>query len=1409
VHNAIGENCWMKYKNTYSWKRFWFRRDKQIKLTDKGYLFDPDEQYGNLFSRDALSFDEINNSPCLVLLGEPGIGKSVSLRVEQESVESKIKESGDRTLFIDLRSFRSEDRLIRKLFENDIFVSWVKGDHRLYLFLDSLDECLLQIKTLASILSAELQGYPVDRLYLRIACRTAEWPHSLEESLKDLWGENAVSFCQLAPLRKKDVLEAAKVRGVNPASFLEEIEHKRMEPLAIKPVTLEFLINTYSKTGGLPVTQTDLYRKGVRLLCEEVSPERRGAGFKGNHGVEQKIAVAARIAALTIFSNRYAISTGVDLGNIPEEDLTIEDIQGGFEYVGDQKINIGEDLVRETLSTGLFLSRGPERLGWAHQTFAEFLAAHFVSTHDMSSEQIMNLLSHSDDPDGRLVPQLYETAAWVASMSPIILRNIIQQDPKALFRSGVLVGSDSETRSRLVDNLLLQYDNGTLKNDYLESDEDYKYLIHPGLYDQLRLYTTDNAKSVDARYEAIEIGVTCSVKGLMDDLINIIVDTQQTHSLRKRASYSICRMNDDNNSNLEKLKPFIYGNRENDPNDEIRGNVFKVLWPKFLTTEELFAALDRPGIGYLGSYYIFIYELADYLWKDDIQTALKWVIKKYQDDYSLSRLIEAVLKQGYENLNVPGVCELLAEALLVGIGPLYKSINLREYDRDEATWLVEDEKRRKILKAMVPLLQKKRVNTVRVLWGDPQIVFKKDIYWMLKCLKETGALEEKKVWADLIREIWDCDDGKQLNIVIETSHQEPVLSETLGLNPIEIDSPEAQKIRTNYLQMQELRKDARRHPDSKVLRAEEISGKILKELDKFESGDLYAWIRIVKFLKTASGELSTIILDPDLTNFPGLDKFDEAMQSRIIKTAEVFIQKFCLQIDWMEMRSSITTAEICSVIAFLLLLAKSKDSLLSFSKEKWEKWHYLILDSSFWTGSEALKQLQKIAYEGAPKHFGNVLLKLLERDIKNGRNRTVVENLKSCLDEQLIEVITPKIDANLVKPDAWGGLFEAFLKFNSKKANIEAKKLLSPPIPKDGEGRKRAIITAEKLLTNSEDAGWLVIWPLIQEDTSFGKEVIEAAADHSNHGEFEVIVGKLSDEQITDFYIWMETQYPQSEDPEDVDGIITARFTISRWKNKILNTLVERGSHSACEGIRKIMRTFPVREGLEYVLYEAKQNARKQTWIPYRAQEILKLSEHRQNRLVQNSEQLLEILLESLKRIEESLNGETPTARFIWDYNNDTKKYRPIDENSFSDYLKVNLDRELNQNGVIINREVQIHRGERTDLHINAVMKGQNDDSYEKATVIIEVKGCWHPELKQAMKKQLADRYLGNNQCRHGIYLVGWFYCDRWGDDDSRKKKTPNMDKDEAESFFDKQAAELSQKGLTIKSFVMDTSLAD
>lgn len=89
----------------------------------------------------------------------------------------------------------------------------------------------------------------------------------------------------------------------------------------------------------------------------------------------------------------------------------------------------------------------------------------------------------------------------------------------------------------------------------------------------------------------------------------------------------------------------------------------------------------------------------------------------------------------------------------------------------------------------------------------------------------------------------------------------------------------------------------------------------------------------------------------------------------------------------------------------------------------------------------------------------------------------------------------------------------------------------------------------------------------------------------------------------------------------------------------------------------------------------------------------------------------MDIVIESLNRLDEKLQGTPQYARYLWDKQNDGS-FRHIDENDFSNFVHQHLIEDLKNRGIISNREVEIRRGygggkgERPDIIIQAVSKG-------------------------------------------------------------------------------------------------------
>ncbi len=75
------------------------------------------------------------------------------------------------------------------------------------------------------------------------------------------------------------------------------------------------------------------------------------------------------------------------------------------------------------------------------------------------------------------------------------------------------------------------------------------------------------------------------------------------------------------------------------------------------------------------------------------------------------------------------------------------------------------------------------------------------------------------------------------------------------------------------------------------------------------------------------------------------------------------------------------------------------------------------------------------------------------------------------------------------------------------------------------------------------------------------------------------------------------------------------------------------------------------------------------------------------------------------------------------------------------------------------------------------------------------------------MQTQLVDRYLKDNTCNYGLYLIGWFNCNLWDSEDYRKRKSPNITLEQAKNKFENQAKGLSNGEINVRAYVLNTAL--
>jgi hypothetical protein len=1361
----------------YPWKRFWCPRVGQLNLSDGGYLWDPDNKYASIYNPDVKNFSEIEKHPVLGLLGEPGIGKSFAIDQLVENTKSQIVTEGGYVLYLNLNAICSEARLEKKLFDSIEFKTWETKKKPLHIFLDSFDECLLSVPTLSRFLSEEFKTRPTRSLFIRIACRTHDWPIGLEEFLKAKWAEGDVGVYELTPLRQIDVIQAAKINGLDPEKFIEEIQNNEVVPLAIKPLTLQMLINIFKKEIRFPASKSELYRKGCLFLAEESNKSRRDAKQFGNLSPEQRVIVAARIAALTVFGGKNAVWTGPVNGEIPDEDLTLANITGEVKATDGSKIAIDETTLREVLGdTGFFSSRGVHRTGWAHQTYAEYLAAFYLGHCKANLDQVISLLCHPENPGKNLTPQLTEVAAWVSSMNDEVFSYLMGIDPEALLR-GDFSSIGTESKKGLTQELLALYEKGdAVDNDWTLRDH-YNKLEHPNLTNQLLPYITDSSKNVIVRRVAIDIAEACNLTSLQEELLVTALNQSEDYHIRSQATHAICLIGDDKTK--QSLKPLAFGQAGDDPDDELKGQALRILWPIFISAEDLFSQLSPPqNENLIGAYYDFLYRrVAQGFGTDNLLVALEWMELSYpswKDKYRSRELAKSILTKAWELLNSAEI----AKAFLRAISVLFKKHDLRPIE----SLISNDEKhkRRILINALLTDFCEEKLDTY--LCFQANFVNPDDIPWLIGRSKN-----EPQQIRQYLAELTKCVFNYQhTNIVLTICEEDPMFAEEFKFirEPVRLDSPEADRMRRCHYGRD------RNHEKISPTPME----RIIKNLEKSEAGQVNVWPSLLCNLNLdeyGSGGWPNF----DYRESCGWKNAETETKRRIIVATKEYLINGSPKIESLFEKSTKLEA-FASDYALRMLFKEDSDFVLSLDSNAWNKWAKVVLVSSYHDQEDG-QTLLRLAYKSVPDQVIEGILQTIDKE-KNGQT-IFLHHIKDIWDDRLSQAVFAKLSITDLTVGVEGSLLGLLLEQGFKEALTFTKSIITNPPPADEMARKRALVAAANLMMYADDAGWSIIWPIIQADSDFGHELIEKISGR------ERIIPRLADDQAADLYIWLEQNRPHSEEKNDNDNLLNGRG----FNEKLFSHLKTRGTHSACIGLAKIASAFPEQVWLKWSLRECQSLYRRATWCPPSPQEILSLTENRDFLLVRSGQELLDVIIASLKRLEQTLHGVTPMATFLWNNN------RPRSENDFSDYVKNHLENDLNKRGFFANREVEFRRlkqsgvGEKTDIVVDAVC--QFGEQFETVSVVIESKGCWNKDLKTAMEFQLRDRYLIDDQHRIGLYLVGWFLCDKWDGNHDQKKATLKLKLsiEEMQAFFDQQAADLSCDPIHIQALVLNAGLPE
>ena len=363
---------------------------------------------------------EFRDRPAIVLLGDPGMGKTTAFKEEQGMLED------EESLLLPARDFIT--------FDPDNHPEW-RGKT---LFIDGLDE--VRSGSADARVPFDSIRRNLDKLgrpWFRLSCRHADWLATDRQNLEAVSQTREVVVLRLDPLNDDGVDQMLVDAHVDDtARFVNEAGKHGMAGILRNPQSLTMLVRAV-RHGTWPETRKETFAMACRSLATEHNEEH--LGVLSAHDPDQILDTAGRLCAALLISG---------IAGFSRHHTKATD---SYPYISE--CGFPETECRQAIATKLFSYAGHGRDEPVHRHIAEYVAARYLATlieQGLSPGRVLALLT---GPDAMVVSQLRGLSAWLAACSPLARRALVEKDPVGVGLYGDVSTFDHDSRLALLRSL--------------------------------------------------------------------------------------------------------------------------------------------------------------------------------------------------------------------------------------------------------------------------------------------------------------------------------------------------------------------------------------------------------------------------------------------------------------------------------------------------------------------------------------------------------------------------------------------------------------------------------------------------------------------------------------------------------------------------------------------------------------------------------------------------------------------------------------------------------------------------------------------------------------------------------------------------------------------------------------------
>ncbi|WP_165074924.1 NACHT domain-containing protein [Paludisphaera rhizosphaerae] len=1341
------------------------------------------------------------------LLGAAGMGKTFEMQ------RLKIREEKVRPI--------SFERLAAMGATADRLESELKNlsrnlDDDAVLYLDALDEALVRGRSIARVLAGWIRDdLSVKQPWLRISCRSAEWPESIKEALAAAYPDGCVKVASLQPLDPTEIGLIASAEGFEGDSFLEEIRRSNTSFLAQQPLTLRMLFKIYRRGNRLPSSRWDLFDEAVNLLAGERA-ERHDEGTAGPWNESQLIEAAERLACFVILSGCEAI----DLSDDPLEG-SLGSMELGRLPSADRPLD--REILKAIGRSGLCEGDEPRRFRFVHRQIAEYLAGRRIGS--LPLHQSRPLLASGQGWQSGVAKPLLETAAFAAIRNPdlALARWVAENDPEIIGRSDV---ADDTLRRRATLRLIELFRSHELTDAQMYRDQlPTDGLKYTGIEEDLRPVLSERVPLCEDVLEfTIKLIENCGITSLHQHLADLTLDPSAPIGSRVTAGGVLQRRGTP--EVRARLRPLITGSPE-DEHEDLKGIALRCCWPDRLSSSELFSALSPwSKTMRLGDYGSFLYQLGT----EGFDAAgcrlagLKWaksVLNPNNATAPTNLIVQRIARGALAEIGDVEIGDALAELLLEAarihsdspFDPI-QSYRNRQVPEVAPLQAANSETRHLLIQHLAARADGDDViKTVTV--TTPGLVQAEDFCWLLENAVDSTRGQNERENLATIASLNFRYDFDSVEAWLRFREMEPVRSILKYHLCVKLESDLADTLR-HYHSLEKHRSLVQRRIEAESSGDTNPAEQVLQTLELAEAQHPNFFFKLCNDLKQTTGaDRNEFERFP--TRMPGWIAASLEVRSRIVEAGRRILTE---PTDAPKAIRSLPFDQTLHghMCAVWLLLKVDPVWLDKQPSEWWEFWSWYLLRGI------------NLHLVGEPKEPKHLLFKKIHERTGGSIKGAVTALLKSDVPrsgDHFLEILElyegipdPDLDALLLNALADASIRQDSLRnvvrFLLGRMYAETLACCASILHRASQFPPNVVATiASVLLNETTSTAWDVVLVFFREYPDLVKSPLGYYASlwwgGSRPGRATPEFDAVTDEQTGELIARLIDHFPPESDPvHDGAYFLTEVDSAVRLREALISSLGARNTASAVTAIRKLESRFGSRyPWLRRPRSTAERAYRRSDWKPIRPQAVAQILLDSDKRLIQSKSDAIDGIIAAVERFETSLRHESPSSlEDLW--NTATGQApTPKPEEQASDKLCVAIRRYFKDYAVAADREIQISRrlvptssdgepGSRGDI----IVRVPDQD----IVIPIEVKRSDNREAKTTgLTDQLHGRYMSKLGTDAGVFVVVWF--DAPDLPASHKPVWASIEK--AREHLREQVTKVTQEfpGTRIEAIVIDASL--